>query len=977
MGFVENVNKLAQSMPDDVANTLTELQDQIDVLVDDISDLNTSLSQDISDLDDAKVDKVTGYSLTKNDFSDAYKSKLDGIANNANKYVHPSTHPASIIDGSAYPNQFVKTDSFGNTGFDYASWSEIAGKPSTFTPSSHTHSMSEVTSGSLSATRITVTDELAFVSQAEKLLIPTAEQISNKGIANGYCPLDSTGKINASFLNELQVINVYTADNETEMLLLSQAGIGDICVRTDLAVAYMLIALPSSDADNWFGLSLSIGVTSWNDLSGEVNVTTTNLPEGNNLYFTSERVDDRVNDLLIAGTNITLTYDDISNTLTIDANDTSVGWDEVQDKPTTLSGYGITNAYTKTEVDSIASGKQATLVSGTNIKTINSTTLLGSGNIAVQPTLVSGTNIKTINNSTILGSGNLDIVSVGMITGGTTNQVLAKNSNTDYDTKWYSVQEPLVSGTNIKTINSTSILTSGNLDLVAKVSSIAGLASLDGTTPTVIVTDLDRGGTFIWSSTGTANGGTVFAGATGYWNRQYDGAVNVKWFGAKGDGVTDDTAAIQAALDALPALGGVVYFPGEGPYTCASGVTTDKNLILRGDGKQTTILKYTGNATFIEQTSGDVLAFEEIIVAGDGTTAGPIAQVGSIAYKANNNSYSLNADFIFWYTISEWQGGYYHKHFNSFFRYSKYLFNGYDQNNLAFFGCAFSNFERGIEVASGEGPITFVGGSIELFADKAITSSLGRAVCANLIGTYIEQGPGVACQSGITSATGFYDNGTVIYTNGTEVYPCSFIGCTVFTPGIFRMFWTDSADGCNITGQGNNFISRGGTPLGTIYSLGGTKVRAYLNDTLVGALPAGYTDYVTGLPTDMEGCTVYDPVNGQWLRQTSQGWTNLALQNGFTNDGAPFANASYFQNKDGVVYLRGAVNGLSATGVVIATLPVGYRPTSLLSFSVPSVFGAGSTLQLLVYPSGVILLNGTAPFADQIGLDGVSFYVNS
>lgn len=53
--------------------------------------------------------------------------------------------------------------------------------------------------------------------------------------------------------------------------------------------------------------------------------------------------------------------------------------------------------------------KQAALVSGTNIKTINSTSLLGSGDIAVQPTLVSGTNIKTINGTSVLGSGDLTI----------------------------------------------------------------------------------------------------------------------------------------------------------------------------------------------------------------------------------------------------------------------------------------------------------------------------------------------------------------------------------------------------------------------------------------------------------------------------------------------------------------------------------------------------------------------------------------
>ena len=54
-------------------------------------------------------------------------------------------------------------------------------------------------------------------------------------------------------------------------------------------------------------------------------------------------------------------------------------------------------------------GKQDALVSGTNIKTVNSTSLLGSGNVAVQETLVSGTNIKTINGNDLLGSGNIVI----------------------------------------------------------------------------------------------------------------------------------------------------------------------------------------------------------------------------------------------------------------------------------------------------------------------------------------------------------------------------------------------------------------------------------------------------------------------------------------------------------------------------------------------------------------------------------------
>lgn len=59
----------------------------------------------------------------------------------------------------------------------------------------------------------------------------------------------------------------------------------------------------------------------------------------------------------------------------------------------------------KTRVADVIASKQDVLVSGTNIKTVNSTSLLGSGDIAVQSTLVSGTNIKSINGSSLLGSG--------------------------------------------------------------------------------------------------------------------------------------------------------------------------------------------------------------------------------------------------------------------------------------------------------------------------------------------------------------------------------------------------------------------------------------------------------------------------------------------------------------------------------------------------------------------------------------------
>ena len=56
-----------------------------------------------------------------------------------------------------------------------------------------------------------------------------------------------------------------------------------------------------------------------------LNYTTDNLSEGSSsLFYTDERVDDRVSNLLLAGEGIDLTYDDASNTLTVDGEDATL-----------------------------------------------------------------------------------------------------------------------------------------------------------------------------------------------------------------------------------------------------------------------------------------------------------------------------------------------------------------------------------------------------------------------------------------------------------------------------------------------------------------------------------------------------------------------------------------------------------------------------------------------------------------------------
>lgn len=143
--------------------------------------------------------------------------------------------------------------------------------------------------GLITKTELLTPDDIPALTLAKITDAGTAAA-RNVGTAEGnLVEVGANGKIADSVLPPLAITEPYAVNDEAEMLALD-AQKGDVAIRADEGKSYILKQTPASDRTNWLELkSPECKVLSVNGKIGTVVLTTTDIEEGNNLYYTEER----------------------------------------------------------------------------------------------------------------------------------------------------------------------------------------------------------------------------------------------------------------------------------------------------------------------------------------------------------------------------------------------------------------------------------------------------------------------------------------------------------------------------------------------------------------------------------------------------------------------------------------------------------------------------------------------------------------
>lgn len=212
------------------------------------------------------------------------------------------------------------------------------------------------------------------------------------GVLSTNVPLMTAGKLSASVLPAIAVTDTFVVNTQAAMLALS-AETGDVAVRTDLNKSFILKGASPGVLANWQELLTPTDlVQSVNGLTGTVTLTTANVTENTNLYYTTARVNadapnvtlGTANGLSLVGQQLSLAGGSITG---LNAGNVSAGTLATGRGGTGVTAFGGTNTILYTTaasaLSSIATANSSVLVtSGTGVPSF-STTLPTIGKVTV------------------------------------------------------------------------------------------------------------------------------------------------------------------------------------------------------------------------------------------------------------------------------------------------------------------------------------------------------------------------------------------------------------------------------------------------------------------------------------------------------------------------------------------------------------------------------------------------------------------
>ena len=175
--------------------------------------------------------------------------------------------------------------------------------------------------------------------------------------------------------------------------------------RADARIANALVDEDNMASDSATQVPSQQSVKAYVDATVAGKDNTDEITEGStNLYFTDERVDDRVGNLLVAGTGITMAYNDAAGTMTING--------QVGDLTAITAGNGLTGGGASGAVDMNVVGGTGILVAADSVS-VNmsdfSTTDLSEGtnryytDARAQAAITGGTGVTVTNGDVVIG----------------------------------------------------------------------------------------------------------------------------------------------------------------------------------------------------------------------------------------------------------------------------------------------------------------------------------------------------------------------------------------------------------------------------------------------------------------------------------------------------------------------------------------------------------------------------------------------